>query len=736
MKKFLMACSAMLMLTVALPASDKINLKSLAQGEFAAQRISGINPIEGTDQYAQVSPDGTQIVQYSFKTGKQTGILFDVNQTQGETLTAFDGYVMSPDGKRMLIRTKTEPIYRRSYKAVFYIYTIQSRKLEKLSEGGPQQTPVWSPDGNKVAFVRDNNIFLVKLLYDNSESQVTKDGQFNQVINGIPDWVNEEEFSFSSAMTFNADGTMLCWIRYDETDVKEYSLQMFKGTNPEMKDNEVYPSMYSYKYPKAGEKNSKVSVWSFDTQSRRTQKLNIPLGDEDYIPRILPTPDANRVMVYTMNRHQDELDLYTVNPRSTVAKLLIKERVPKYVQESAMTSIRVGKDYVLLPSDRSGYMQLYLYDGNGQLQRTVGDGQYDITGVYGYDEKTGDVYYQAAALNPHDRQIYVSHKNGKTDRLTDREGWNTAVFSADYRYFVNTWSDRNTPYVYTTRDNRGKLVATHVDNKELLQKIQQYGWRPKEMFSFTTSEGVKLDGWMIKPANFDANRKYPVIMFQYSGPGNQQVVDSWNIGSMGQGGAFDQYLAQQGFIVVCVDGRGTGGRGAEFEKCTYQRLGNLEAKDQVETALYLSKQPYVDQNNIGIWGWSYGGFCTLMSMSEGRGVFKAGVAVAPPTSYRFYDTVYTERYMRTPKENPEGYNDNAITRAGKLNGALLLCHGAADDNVHPQNTFEYAEALVQADKDFKQIFYTNRNHGIFGGNTRNHLLRQITTWFKENLMSK
>lgn len=736
MKKFLMACSAMLMLTVALPASDKINLKSLAQGEFAAQRISGINPIEGTDQYAQISPDGTQIVQYSFKTGKQTGILFDVKQTQGETLTAFDGYVMSPDGKRMLIRTKTEPIYRRSYKAVFYIYTIQSRKLEKLSEGGPQQAPVWSPDGNKVAFVRDNNIFLVKLLYDNSESQVTKDGQFNHVINGIPDWVNEEEFSFSSAMTFNADGTMLCWIRYDETDVKEYSLQMFKGTNPEMMDNEVYPSIYSYKYPKAGEKNSKVSVWSFDTQSRRTQKLNIPLGDEDYIPRILPTPDANRVMVYTMNRHQDELNLYTVNPRSTVAKLLIKERVPKYVQESAMTSIRVGKDYVLLPSDRSGYMQLYLYDGNGQLQRTVGDGQYDITGVYGYDEKTGDVYYQAAALNPHDRQIYVSHKNGKTDRLTDREGWNTAVFSADYRYFINTWSDRNTPYVYTTRDNRGKLVATHVDNKELLQKTQQYGWRPKEMFSFTTSEGVKLDGWMIKPANFDANRKYPVIMFQYSGPGNQQVVDSWNIGSMGQGGAFDQYLAQQGFVVVCVDGRGTGGRGAEFEKCTYQRLGNLEAKDQVETALYLSKQPYVDQNNIGIWGWSYGGFCTLMSMSEGRGVFKAGVAVAPPTSYRFYDTVYTERYMRTPKENPEGYNDNAITRAGKLNGALLLCHGAADDNVHPQNTFEYAEALVQADKDFKQIFYTNRNHGIFGGNTRNHLLRQITTWFKENLMSK
>ena len=736
MKKVIMACATMLMITMTMFASDRMNLKTLAQGEFAAKRISGINPIEGTDRYAQISPDGTKILQYSFKTGQQTAVLFDINNTQGETVTSFDGYVMSPDGRRMLIRTNTQPVYRRSYKAVFYIYNIESRKLEKLSEGGPQQAPVWSPDGTKVAFVRDNNIFLIKLLYDNSESQVTKDGKFNEVINGIPDWVNEEEFAFSHSLTFNADGTMLCWIRYDESDVKEYSLQMFKGMNPEIQANEVYPGLYSYKYPKAGESNSKVSVWSFDTKTRRTQKMNIPIGNEDYVPRILPTGDADKIMVYTMNRHQDELNLYTVNPRSTVAKLLIKESVPKYVKGDAMSSICVGKNYVLLPSDRSGYMHLYLYDHNGRLLREVGDGKYDITGVYGYDEKTGDIYYQAAALNPHDRQIYVSHKNGKVERLTDQNGWNTAVFSGDYQYFLNTWSDRNTPYVYTTRNNKGKVIATHLDNKELLQKTQQYGWSRKEMFTFTTSEGVKLDGWMIKPANFDANKKYPVIMFQYSGPGNQQVVDSWNIGSMGQGGAYDQYLAQQGFIVVCVDGRGTGGRGSEFEKCTYQRLGNLEAKDQVETALYLSKQPYVDKDNIGIWGWSYGGFCTLMSMSEGRGVFKAGVAVAPPTSYRFYDTVYTERYMRTPKENPEGYNDNAITRAGKLNGALLLCHGAADDNVHPQNTFEYAEALVQADKDFKQIFYTNRNHSIFGGNTRNHLLRQITTWFTDHLMSK
>lgn len=736
MKKIIVLCAAVLMATTSILASDRLELKSITQGEFAPKRISGINPIDGSDQYAQISLDGTQVVQYSFKTGQQTAVLFDLHNTQGEKIEAFDGYIMSPDGRRMLIRTKTEPIYRRSYKAVFYIYDIQSRMLAKLSEGGPQQAPVWSPDGNLVAFVRDNNIFLVKLLYDNSESQVTKDGKFNEVINGIPDWVNEEEFAFSHAMTFNADGTMLCWIRYDEKAVKEYGLQYYKGQKPEMAANALYPSTYTYKYPKAGETNSTVSAWSFDIKSRRTQQLHVPLGAEDYIPRIIATADADKVMVYTMNRHQDELNLYTVNPRSTVAQLFLKESVSKYVKEEAMEAIRIGKSCVLVPSDRDGNMHLYLYDHNGQLLRKIGDGKFDITDVYGYDEATGDVYYQAAALNAHDRQVYVARKNGKTERLTDQEGWNNAIFSGDFRYFVNTWSDRNTPFVYTTRNNKGKVIATHLDNKELKAKTRQYGWAEKEMFSFTTSEGVQLDGWMLKPADFDATKKYPVIMFQYSGPGSQQVVNSWNIGSMGQGGAYDQYLAQQGFIVVCVDGRGTGGRGADFEKCTYQQLGNLEARDQVETALYLGRLSYVDKDNIGIWGWSYGGFCTLMSMSEGRAVFKAGVAVAPPTSYRFYDSVYTERYMRTPKENPAGYDDNAMTRAHKLSGALLLCHGATDDNVHPQNTYEYAEALVQADKDFKQLLYTNRNHSIFGGNTRNHLLRQIATWFADHLMNK
>ena len=633
----------------------------------------------------------------------------------------------------MLIQTNTRPIYRRSFTADYYIYTIQSHKLERLSDGGPQQVPTWSPDGNLIAFVRDNNIHLVKLLYDNSESQVTKDGKFNEIINGIPDWVNEEEFSFNKSLCFNADGTMICWIKYDESAVKEYSLQYFQGMKPAMEQYAIYPGVYSYKYPKAGEDNSKVTAWSFDVKSRQVKQLDIPIDAEGYMPRILPTSDPAKVLVYTMNRHQDVLNIYQVNPRSTVSQLLIKESVPKYIKEDVLTGAIIGKNHLLLPSDRDGFMHLYVYTMNGTLERKIGDGSYDITAIYGYDEATGDVYYQAATLNAHDRQVYVSHKNGKSERLTSQEGWNAATFSGDYKYFINTWSDKDHPFVYTVRDNNGKILSTPVDNKELTDKLASYPVTRKEMFSFTTSEGVTLDGWMVKPANFDPNKKYPVILFQYSGPGSQQVVNSWNIGSMGNGGMYDHYLAQEGFIVVCVDGRGTGARGAEWEKCTYLALGNLEAKDQVETAIWLGKQSYVDKDNIGIWGWSYGGYCTLMSMSEGRGVFKAGVAVAPPTSYRFYDSIYTERYMRTPKENQQGYDDNPIARAEKMHGALLLCHGLADDNVHPQNTYEYTEALVQADKDFKMNVYTNRNHSIYGGNTRNHLLRQIAQFFKDNL---
>lgn len=733
MKRLFLTITALLMFVATMSAGGKLTLPDITSGKFAAKTVNGINPIEGTDTYARISQDGERVVCCSFKTGKELSVLFDVKNTMGCKIDGFDDYVLSPDGKRMLIQTKTERIYRRSFKADFYIYNIESRRLDRLSDGDKQQIPTWSPDGQQVAFVRGGNIFLVKLLYDNAEIQVTKDGKFNEVINGLPDWVNEEEFGFNSALTFNADGTMICWIRYDESKVNTYSLEMYKGMKPAKEEYAAYPGSYSYKYPKAGEDNSTVSAWSYDIKSHKINRLQVPLDADGYMPRIKPTNDPMRIVVYTMNRHQDDLCLYAVNPRSTVAQLIIKEHVDKYVREEAMEGVKFVGDKILLPSDRSGYTKLYIYNMNGQLQRTIGDGNYDITSVYGYDPKTGDVYYQAAALGATDRQVYVTHKNGKTVRLTDREGWNMAFFSGDFQYFVNTWSDYNTPYVFTTRTREGKLINTIEDNKAVKQLVSDYGFCKREPFSFTTSEGVVLNGWMVKPKDFDANKKYPVIMHQYSGPGSQQVTNSWSAGSMGQGGAFDSYLAQEGFIVVSVDGRGTGGRGSEFEKCTYLNLGNLESKDQVETALYVGSLPYVDKDRIGIWGWSYGGFNTLMSMSEGRGVFRAGVAIAPPTNWKYYDSVYTERYMRTPKENPDGYATNPIERAPKLHGALLICHGTADDNVHPQNTYEYSEALVQADKDFRELFYTNRNHSIFGGNTRNHLLRQVAQFFKTEL---
>lgn len=733
MNKLFVMCIMMLLATSNVSADNKITLKDVTGKTFTPKYITGVDPIKGTDRYASISNDGRQIIEYAFKTGNQTRVLFDIANTHGESIKQLDGYTLSPDGKRMLIQTNTHKIYRRSFTADYYIYTIQSRKLEKLSTGGPQQIPTWSPDGNQIAFVRDNNIFLVKLLYDNAESQITKDGKFNEIINGVPDWVYEEEFSTNRSLCFTADSRMLCWIKYDERKVKEYSLQLFMGSHPTMKANEVYPGTYTYKYPKAGEDNSIVSVWSYEIQTHKTNRLQVPLEGDGYIPRIKSTNDANRIIVFTMNRHQDVLNLYAVNPRTTLSQLLIKEQGDKYVKEEAMEGITIGQNSILLPSDRDGYMHLYLYNMNGSLIRKIGDGNYDITSIYGYDETTGDVYYQASGINSHDRQIFVSHKNGKTERLTDTNGWNKAIFSGDYKYFLNTWSNYNTPYVFTIRDNKGKVLSTPIDNKELKEKVKTYGFNGRETFSFTTSEGVKLDGWMVKPKDFDTNKKYPVILFQYSGPGSQQVIDAWNAGSMGNGGAFDYYLAQQGFIVVCVDGRGTGGRGAAFEKCTYLRIGELESRDQVETALWLGKQSYIDKERIGIWGWSFGGFNTLMGMSEGRPVFKAGVAVAPPTNWRYYDTIYTERYMRTPKENGSGYATNPIQRANALHGALLICHGMADDNVQPQNTMEYTEALIQADKDFKENIYTNRNHGIYGGNTRTHLLRQISNWFVEHL---
>ena len=730
----IMLSALMMLVGMASLAGEKLTLEEITSGVFRQDYMQAVRPMADGETYSQISDDGKQVVTYSFRTGKQVSVLFDAVTARGAQIESVDNYIMSPDGKRMLIQTQTESIYRHSFTAVFYIYDIRNNKLVPLSDGGPQQTPVFSPDGNQIAFVRQNNIYLVKLLYDNAESQVTKDGKWNEVINGIPDWVYEEEFSTNSSMVFSADSKQIVWIRYDESAVKQYSMQLFKGLAPERKEFAEYPGDYTYKYPVPGQVNSKVSVLSYDIQSHQTRKIDLPLDADGYIPRIKATSDPTKIAIFTMNRHQDVLRIYMANPLSTVCQLAIEDKVDKYIKEDVLADVKITDKHILLPSERDGYNHLYLYNLNGQLQRQIVKENYVVTSVYGYDEQTGDTYFAANPNGPTDQQVMVAHANGKTELLSAKAGVNRAVFSQNFKYFINIWSDVDHPTQYTLCQNNGKTLLTMIDNQQLVQKLAGYDLGKKEFFTFKTSEGVELNGWMVRPKDFNPSKKYPVIMYQYGGPGNQQVLNQWGIGMSGNGAILEQYLAQQGYVCVCVDNRGTGGRGAAFEKCTYLRLGELEARDQVETAIWLGQQSYVDKERIGIWGWSYGGWNTLMSMSEGRPVFKAGVAIAPPTCWRYYDSIYTERYMRTPKENQKGYDEvNPIHRAAQLHGELLICHGLADDNVHYQNTAEYVEALVQADKDFRQLVYTNRNHGISGGNSRNHLFRQAINHFNNNL---
>lgn len=714
--------------------AQKITLQNVANKTYRAEGIRGVKPMLDGEHYTQMSADGKKIVKYSFKTGQEVATIFDVNTARDCNLKSFDDYIMSPDEKLILIQTDTKPIYRRSFTANYYIFNVKNNKMEPLSENGPQQVPLFSPDGNQIAFVRDNNIYLVKLLFGNSESQVTKDGKFNEVLNGIPDWVYEEEFGFNRAFDFSADSQMLAFIRFDESQVPMYSFPLYKGMAPSLNQFDTYPGEYEYKYPMPGIDNSKVSVHTFDIKSKVTRKMDLPLDKDGYIPRIKFTDDENALAIMTLNRHQNRFDLYLANPRSTLCKLIIRDEAPQYIKEEAYSTIAFYPKNIVVMSEKDGYNHLYLYTSGGNLVKQVTKGNFEVKNFLGWDEASNTFYFESNEGNPLRTAIYKVDGKGRKTKLSKEEGTNKAIFSKNMKYYINTFSNINTPPIITINDNNGKGLATLVDNSKLKQQTGGLNMPSKELFSFKTTDGTELNGWMMKPANFNPNKKYPVIMHQYSGPGSQEVADKWGIGARRDGGMFEAYMADNGFIMVSVDGRGTGGRGSDFEKCTYLNLGVKESKDQVEAAKYLSTLPYVDGNRIGIWGWSYGGYNTLMSMSEGTPIFKAGVAVAAPTDWRFYDSVYTERFMRTPKENMEGYNAaSAINRANKLNGKLLLIHGTADDNVHLRNNAEYSEALVQADKQFQMQTYTNRNHGISGGNTTKHLLTRVADFFIDNL---
>lgn len=731
--KSLFALLTLLFLSLGIQA-QKVTLQDVAQGTYRAQNIYGLKPMLDGEHYTQISSDHKRIVKYSFKTGKEVEAIFDVTKARDCNFKTFDDYILSPDEKLILIQTETKPIYRHSFTAVYYIYNVKNNTLEPLSNNGPQQVPLFSPDGNQIAFVRNNNIFLVKLLFGNSESQVTKDGEYNKVLNGIPDWVYEEEFSFNRAFDFSADSKMIAYIRFDESQVPMFSFPWYKGMAPAKDDYATYPGKYEYKYPKAGETNSTVTVHTYDIKSHVTRQMDLPLDKDGYIPRIKFTSDPEKLAIMTLNRHQNRFDLYLANPRSATCKVAIRDEAEQYIKEQEYGSIAFYPNHIVLMSERDGYNHLYLYTIAGNLVRQITKGNFEVTDFLGYDEANGTTYYASNEGSPLRTAIYKIDSKGKKTKLSTKEGTNNALFSKNFAYFINTYSGKDTPTEITLNDSKGRELVTLLDNKQLKSQLTHLNMPTKEFFTFKTSQGVELNGWMMKPANFDPNKKYPVIMHQYSGPGSQQVLDKWGIGSFGDGGMFEAYMCDKGYIMVCVDGRGTGGRGAAFEKCTYLFLGVKESEDQVETARYLGTLPYVDGSRIGIWGWSFGGYNTLMSMSDGSGAFKAGVAIAAPSDWRFYDTVYTERFMRTPKENGDGYNaGSAISRASKLQGKLLLIHGTADDNVHYQNAAEYSEALVQANKQFDMQVYTNRNHSIFGGNTRNHLMNRVANFFLENL---
>lgn len=701
--------------------NKQVDLKDITSGKFGQQSAGGdIRPLPDGEHYTAMNPERNMIIKYSYRTGNPVDTLFNAKKARECTFDSFDGYMINSTGHRILVWRETEPIYRRSWKATIYDYDVRRNFVKPLTESkSKQMIPTFSPDGRMCAYVRDNNIWLVKFDF-NTESQITKDGEANKILNGITDWVYEEEFSVTNLMSWSADSEHLAFVRFDESEVPEFRMQTF--------DDSLYPGFYKYKYPKAGQANSKISLHAYSVESKDIKKLPVPIDAESYIPLIKFTTNPDQLAVMTLNRNQNVFNMYYANPKSGVFRMVLQEENDCYVDSELLSSIQFYPEGFTYVSEKDGFAHIYQCSPTGVQQRQVTKGNWDVTRLIGVDPVTKAVYYESAEESPIKRAIYKIDQKGNKTKLSTQEGTNSASFSKNYAYYVNRYSNASTPLLTTVHDNvKGKQLRVLQDNAALKEKLAGYAYGKKEFIKVRTASDIELNAWMVKPANFDASKKYPVLMVQYSGPNSQQVLDRF-------GFDWEHYLAANGIIVVSVDGRGTGARGQEFRKCTYQRMGLLEARDQVEAAQALGKLPFIDSKRMAIWGWSFGGYCTLMSMSTGNGTFKAGIAVAPPTDWKFYDTVYTERFMRTPKENFEGYAATSpVNLAKDLQGKLLLIHGSADDNVHVQNTMAYAEALVQANKQFDMHIYTNRDHGIYGGNTRYHLYTKMSDFLFNNL---
>jgi len=709
--------------------AKKITLEDiLVKGTFRAQSVSGLRSMKDGEHYTTLE-NGKQIVKYSFKTGKEVAVFFDIAKVPDAPISSFSDYELSNDETKILLTTDVKRIYRHSYTATHYVWNLVTEEFTPLSEKGAQQVPTFSDDGERIAFVRDNNIFIKSLKFG-TENQVTFDGEKNKIINGVPDWVYEEEFSYNKALWWSPDTKFLAFVRFDETQVPEFTMPLYSGEKPHLKEFQLYPGEETFKYPKAGEKNSKVSVLVHELRSKTNMKVDIGEDEDIYIPRLKWTPDANNVVVMRVNRLQNKLDVLFANPYTGDSRPFFTEKNKRYIDENFYDNFEFLDDgKFVINSERDGWSHLYLFDNNGFELAQLTKGKFDVTKFYGFDKVRNVYYYQAAAESPLRREVYFTSQDGKKKgKISTQQGTNNVDFSSNYNYYINYFSSSKTPTLITLHDNKGTQIRVLQDNTVLNNTMKVLALPQKEFFTFTTAQGVELNGYMIKPEGFDASKRYPVVMTQYSGPNSQSAADSWS--SIG----WENYLAQEGFVVACVDPRGTAARGEDFRKITYRQLGKYESDDQVEAAKYLGTLPFVDKSNIAIFGWSYGGFMTLMCMEKGGEIFKAGISVAPVTSYRFYDSVYTERYMGLPQDNADGYDDNApLSHAGDIKGRLLIVHGSADDNVHAQNTYEFTEKMVQAGVQFDMAIYTNRNHGIRGGNTSMHLYTKMTNFLKEQL---
>ena len=697
--------------TITVSARPAFDYSALRDGTFEQKTVSGVRSLSDGERYTTMS-DG-RVLCFSYRTGEPAGVLFDASAA--ETRIEFTDYVLSADERRLLLTTDVEPIYRHSFTAEYWIYDRQDGSLRRLSQGGPQQQAQFSPDGSRVAFVRGGNLFVADPAAG-SERQLTFDGRFNHIINGLPDWVYEEEFSFARAFAWSPDGRKIAYLRFDESRVKQYNMNRFAGG--------LYPENYTFKYPKAGEQNSVVELYCCDAADGSTVRMDTGEQTDQYIPRLFWTP-TGQLGFYRLNRLQNHFEVLLCDS-SGASRVVYDERNDRYVErvDGRTVTFLPDGDRFVVRSERDGFMHLYLYGVSEGLLGRITSGEWEVTELLGIE---GDrVYYLSTETSPLRRDLYTVRLDGRGKRrLTGGDGTYRIAPSRGFRYFISYFSNVRTPNRVTLHRSDGRLVRTLEDNAALRAKLDELQVPVKEFFRFATSEGVELNGYMVRPNGFDSSRRYPVLMTQYSGPGSQQAADRWTIG-------WEDVLVQQGYIVACVDGRGTGFRGEEFKKCTYGELGKYETVDQIEAARYLASLPYVDPDRIGIYGWSYGGFMALNCILKGNDVVRAAIAVAPVTSWRFYDTIYTEIYNGLPQDNPSGYDDNSpIHFADRLKGKLLIAHGTGDDNVHIQNTYEMITKLVEYDKPFELYVYPDRNHGM--GPSRHHLMERCIEFVQRNL---